>query len=202
MNRSGATRHLCQHGWRCETPPPKRLPLGDSSGNPTSPTFHTFMVRRTKACWIGCLYDFRRCYLKAGSTQVRMLLIASVVVAHPLRIAHHGCVVPRNLQRHGEGMRPFRRRHHPSSPFTIEGDQQQGCLGYRGLGLDESLDPAPSSSELSEVRRDGVVNPATLRGMPTALLNPARRPPEPTHAPIMAATFHNRGRSRAEKMTP
>jgi len=49
------TRHLCQHGWRCETPPPKRLPLGDSSGNPTSPTFHTFVVRSTKACWLGCL---------------------------------------------------------------------------------------------------------------------------------------------------
>ena len=125
-----------------------------------------------------------------------MLLVAAVVVAHSLRITHDRCVVTRDLQVLCEGMCPFRRRHGSSSPFAIKGDQQQGRLSDRRLGLDEGFDPAPRSCELREVGRDGVVNRATLRGIPAALLDPARRPPEPTHAPIMAGTFQNRGSSQ------
>jgi hypothetical protein len=39
------TRHLCQHGWRCETPPPKRLPLGDRQVAPRR--------RRFTRSWFG-----------------------------------------------------------------------------------------------------------------------------------------------------
>jgi hypothetical protein len=127
------------------------------------------------------------------SAQVRMLLVPAVVVAHPLRVTHDCGVVTRDLQMLGEGVGPFRRRHHASSPLAVKCDEQQGGLGYCSLRLDEGLDPASSSRKLREVRRDGVVDSATLRGVPAAFLDPARRPPEPTHAPIMAASFQNRG---------
>ena len=58
-----------------------------------------------------------------ASAQVRMLLVASVVVPHPLRIAHHGCVVARDLQVLRECMRPFGRGHHASGPLAVERNQ-------------------------------------------------------------------------------
>jgi hypothetical protein len=52
--------------------------------------------------------EMRRCYINAGSTQIWMLLVASVVVTHPLRIAHYGRVVTGNLEGLGERMGPLR----------------------------------------------------------------------------------------------
>jgi hypothetical protein len=80
-----------------------------------------------------------------------MPFVPAVVVAHSLRISDDCGVVTRDLQGRGKGVRPFRRRHHPSSPFAVKRDQQQGRLGYCRLGLNEGLDPAPSSRELREM---------------------------------------------------
>jgi len=131
-----------------------------------------------------------------------MLLVASVVVPHPLWIADHGCVVARDLQVLREGMRPFRRGHHASGPLAVERNQQERRLSYRSLGLNERLNAATTTRELRQVRGDGVVDGATLRGIAAAFLDPARCSPEPTHAPIMAAMFHNRGPSATERMAP
>ena len=67
------------------------------------------VIRRPRRTWIGSLTisnsDF---WIGPGSTQVGMLLVAAVVVAHPLRISDDCRVVTRDLQVLGEGMRPFR----------------------------------------------------------------------------------------------
>ena len=80
-----------------------------------------------------------------------MLLVASVVVPHPLWIANYGCVVARDLQVLREGMRPFGRGHHASGPLAVERNQQEGRLSYRGLGLNECLDAASDPVESVEV---------------------------------------------------
>ena len=79
-----------------------------------------------------------------------------------------------------ESVRPFRGGHHASGPLAIERNQQEGRLGYRSLGLDECFDAATGSGELSQMRRHGVVDSATLRRIAALFLDPGRRPPEPT----------------------
>jgi hypothetical protein len=128
-----------------------------------------------------------------GLAQIGMLLVARVVVPHALRIADHRRVVAGYLQVFCESVRPLRGGHYASGPLAVERNQQKGRLSHRSLGLDECFDAATGSGELSQMRRHGVVNSATLRRIAALFLDPGRRPPEPTHAPIMAATLKDRG---------
>ena len=121
------------------------------------------------------------------SAQVAMLLVAGVVVAHPLRIADDGRVVSGDLQMFCERVRPLRRRHDAPGPLAVERHQQQRGLGDSGLGLDEGLHAATGPDELREMGGHRVVDGATLRRVAAALLRPSRRPPKPTHVPIMRA---------------
>jgi hypothetical protein len=52
--------------------------------------------------------------------------------------------------------------------------------------------------ELSEVGRDSVIDSPALRGIAATFLHPARCPPEPTHAPIMAQARPRLGQIRVK----
>ena len=124
-----------------------------------------------------------------------MLLVATVVVAHPLRIAHHRSVVAGDLQMLGEGMAPLRGRHHPPSPFPVMGDEQQGGLGDGGLGLHERFDAPSGPGELGEMQRHRVVDLALRTPSAATATDPVSNgtAPKPSHVAIMTASGNLRG---------
>ncbi len=121
-----------------------------------------------------------------------LLLLAAVVVAHPLGDADDGGVVRRDLVLVAELVRPVDRRDAASGPLAVVGDEQQRDVADRGARLDEALDATVGGHELEQVPLVGGVGGAhagragaggVTRGGAHADARATAEPVEQPHAP-------------------